>query len=292
VKKQVDIVVVIPVGPNTPIAFVKDTIESFIFYTRRSYQFIIADDSHQGIGNELKKTYRGIEIVATPRPMGGWAGLYINEATAFQFAIKNYVFKTLLKLDTDALVIGWEPEKEALELFNEHPSIGIAGQYPNDYDGNPWDIGWPRDRVLNGVASWKCIRRPIANWYLRKLYLRAIKNNYHAGESVFGGAYFMSYACLLKLHEEGLLPHKNLIGLNMGEDHIFSLLVKAVGYHFGTLSKPGQPFALAWKGLPTSPERLHNEGKKIIHSTRCWNDMSEEAIRNYFKQHRKVVAVS
>ena len=266
--------------------------DSFAFYTNSSYQFILADDSHQGIGKELQSVYPGIDVLPTPKPMGGWAGLYINEATAFRYAVENYQFKALLKLDTDALVIGRAPEEEVLRLFQSEPSIGMAGQYPNDYAGNSWDIGWPRDRVLNGATTWKYIRRPLTNWYLRKLYLQAKRNGYRAGESVFGGAYFMSYDCLLKLYTEGLLPHKKLAGLNMGEDHIFSLLVKAVGYHFGTLSAAGQPFALAWKGLPTSPERLHDEGKKIIHSTRFWNDLNEEDIRQYFKQHRVAVSIA
>jgi hypothetical protein len=289
VKKQVDVVVVIPVGPNVPIAFVKDTIDSYLYYTRSSHQFIIADDSHQGIGKELQLVYPGIDVLPTPKPMGGWAGLYINEATAYRFAVEHYRFKALLKLDTDALIIGCAPEEDAFRLFETEPSVGMAGQYPNDYDGKPWDIGWPRDRVLNGATTWKYFRRPLANWYLRKLYLKAKANHYNAGESVFGGAYFMRYDCLLRLYEEGLLPHKKLLGLNMGEDHIFSLLVKSIGFELGTLSAPGQPFALAWKGLPTSPERLHCEGKKIVHSTRCWNDMKEEEIRQSFKQHRVAV---
>lgn len=289
VKKEVEVVVVIPVGPNTPVAFVKDTIDSYIFYTKASYQFIIADDSQQAIGKALKTYLPDIDVIATVKPMGAWAGLYINEATAFQHAVLNYRFKALLKLDTDALVIGSAPEEAALKLFVNHPQIGMAGQYPNDYEGSAWDIAWPRSRVLNGATTWKFIRRPVANWYLRKLYFKAKANNYEAGESVFGGAYFMRYDCLLKLFEQGLLPHKKLIGLNMGEDHIFSLLVKAVGYELGTLSLPGQPFALAWKGLPASPEKLHAEERKIIHSTRFWNDMTEEKIRRYFQQHRQAV---
>ena len=288
-KKQFDIIIVIPIGPGSSVDFVKDTIDSYVFYTKSSYKIILADDSHQNIGNALQQFYPDIDVIATPKPMGGWAGLYINEATAFQHALVHYEFKAVLKLDTDALVIGPGPEEEALKLFAANPQIGMAGQYPNDYDGNPWDIGWPRDRVLNGATSWKYIRRPFTNWYLRKLYLKAKANNYVAGESVFGGAYFMSYACLVKLFEDGLLPYKKLAGLNMGEDHIFSLLVKSIGFELGTLSNAGQPFALAWKGLPTSPERLHEEGKKIIHSTRFWNDMKEENIRNYFKQHRIAV---
>jgi hypothetical protein len=291
-KAECDVIVVIPVGPNTSVNFVRDTIDSYCFYTKTTYKFIIADDSHQGIGKKLQALYPDIDVLTTPRPMGGWAGLYINEATAFRYAVSNYNFIALLKLDTDALIIGERPEEDALKLFATNSTVGMAGQYPNDYDNNPWDINWPRDRVLNGTTTWKFIRRPFANWYLRKLYIKAKANGYKTGESVFGGAYFMSYACLKKLLDEGLLPHAKLIGLNMGEDHIFSLLVKAIGFNLGTLSSKGLPFALAWKGLPASPEQLYKEGKKIIHSTRFWNDLKEEDIRRYFKQQREAVPVA
>lgn len=285
-KKEVSIVVVMPVGPNTPLAFVRDTLESYAFYTRRSFQFVIADDSHQGIGKAIQEIYPDIDVLTSAKPMGGWAGLYINEAIAFRHALQHYRFQALLKLDTDALVIGEAPEEEALALFAAHPTIGMAGQYPNDYDGKPWDIGWPRDRVLNGATTWKYIRRPFTNWFLRKLYKRAKANGYRAGESVFGGAYFLSYNCVQTLYNEGLLPLQNLIGLNMGEDHIFSLLVKAVGFNFGTLSAKGQSFGLAWKGLPAAPEQLFTEGRKIIHSTRFWKEQKEEEIRRYFTHQR------
>lgn len=285
-KKEIEVVVVLPVGPNVPIAFVADTIESYCFYTRSSCKIIIADDSHQGIGKQIQTIFDDVDVIPTPRPMGGWAGLYINEATAFRHAVMHYRFKALLKLDTDALIIGEAPEEQALELFAKTPTIGLAGQYPADYFGKLWDIGWPRDRVLNGATTWRYIRRPFTNWFLRQVYIKAKAFGYRAGESVFGGAYFMSYACLRKLLELGYLPHQKLIGLNMGEDHIFSLLVKAAGFHLGSLSAPEQPFGLAWKGLPVSPEQLLHDKKKIVHSTRFWEGMDEQEIRAYFKQHR------
>lgn len=261
--------------------------ESFAFYAGTSYKFVLTDDSHEGTGQEVQQLYPDADLLTTQRPMGGWAGLYINEATAFRHALERYDFDVLLKLDTDALVIGPEPAREAVELFNRCPKIGMAGQYPNDYFGKPWDRGWPRDRVLNGATTWKYIRRPFSNWYLRKIYRKALANGYEAGESVFGGAYFMSFDCLQKLAKAGFLPMLQLRGLNMGEDHIFSLLVKAVGLELGNLADAGQPFGLSWKGLPVSPERLRTDAKKIVHSTRYFEEMKEEEIRAYFRQFRR-----
>src|SRR5436305_1376914 len=138
-KKDVEVIVVIPVGPGCMLSFIADTIESYIYYSRHSYQFIIADDSHRNTGAHLKLLYPDIEVVATSRPMGRWGGLYITLSHAFRYALKHYNFKVLLRMDTDALVIGRSPETVAINFFTKNPHIGIAGQYPFDYNGNPWN---------------------------------------------------------------------------------------------------------------------------------------------------------
>lgn len=286
-KRYVDIVLVIPAGPGTSPSFLTDTILSFIHYTASTYQIILIDDSGQGLGRKVQQSIPEIEILYNSKPSGAWAGLYVSLANAFSHALNKYEFRLLMKMDTDALVIGPDPEKEAMELFSSNPSMGIAGQYKFDYNGKPWDIGWPRDRILNGATTWKFFRRPLPNAVLRKLYIRAAENGYVAGESVFGGSCFYNHSLLLRLQQHKLLPNKLLGGLNLGEDHIFSLLTKAMGFHLGDLSLPGLPFALAWKELPAAPGQLFEEGKKIIHSTRQWGDMNEDQIRHFFKDKRQ-----
>lgn len=286
-KRYVDIVLVIPAGPGTSPVFLADTILSFIHYIASTYQVIVIDDSGQGLGNEIQRDIPEVEVLYSKKPSGAWAGLYVSLSGAFSHALEKYNFKLLMKMDTDALVIGPGPEKEAFELFSSDTSLGIAGQYKFDYNGNPWDIAWPRDRILNGATTWKFIRRPLPNAMLRKLYIKAVKKGYIAGESVFGGSCFYSHSLLLALHRNRLLPNKLLGQLNLGEDHIFSLLAKAMGFNLGDLSLPGLPLALAWKELPASPEQLHTERKKVVHSTRKWEQMDEEQIRNFFKAKRQ-----
>lgn len=285
-KHSAKIVVVVPIGPNSSVEFIADTIESYIHYTNSTYKILLADDSHQQVSEQVKKIYPDVDVIYTTKPMGGMSGLYINLAHAFNYALKHYDFDLVFKLDTDALVIGKEPEKEALEMFHTHPDIGIAGQYPTDYFGKPWDRGWPRARILNGVFTWKFIRRPYANTLLRKLFIKAIDNGYRPGESVFGGAYFISRQALEKLNGEGLLPYSKLVNLNLGEDHLFSLLFKSAGYNLGDLSSGDASFACAWKGLPASPEELYFKKKKIIHSVRKWDNMDEKDIRRFYKEKR------
>ena len=278
---------VMPIGPDSSCEFIRDSIHSFIHYTRSAYKIILADDSHQGIGAAIAATVPGCDVIVSKARLGGWAGLYINLSLAFAHALQHYRFKALLKLDTDALVIGPAPEKEAVELFTANPHMGIAGQYPNDYFGNPWDIEWPRRRILNGTRTWKFIKRPFANLALMKLYKQALQNGYRTGESVFGGAYFMSEPLLIQLHASGLLPYEKFRSLNLGEDHLFSLLAKATGFALGCLSAEGMPFGCAWKGLPVSPHQLAQDNKKIIHSVRYWKEMKETEIRAYFSAKRK-----
>lgn len=122
---------------------------------------------------------------------------------------------------------------------------------------------------------------------LRKQYKKAVANGYHAGESVFGASYFISAPCLQALNSEGLLPDERLRTVYLEEDHIFSLLVKAAGFHLHDLSAGNLPFGCDWKELPDSPENLVANGKRIIHSTRRWKQMNEDHIRQYFREQRK-----
>jgi hypothetical protein len=94
-KPYFDVVIVIPIGPNSSPAFIIDTIESYIFYTQATYTFILADDSHQGVGAQVKKTFPDAVVLLTDKPMGGWAGLYINLARSFAYALEHYDFIVL-----------------------------------------------------------------------------------------------------------------------------------------------------------------------------------------------------
>jgi len=288
-KSFFDLIVVIPVGPNSNVEFVTDTINSFIFHTKSTHKIIIADDSQQLLGVQLQKNFPNADVVKSKKSMGAWAGLYIMLSLAYRYAIEKYEFIVLLKMDTDALVIGNDPEMEALHLFKTNPLVGIAGQYPSDYYGKPWNLHWPKARILNRTTTWKFISNPVANLFLRRLYNAAVKNGYKTGESVFGGAYFISNDFLKVLHQKKLLPNYRFKKTNLGEDHFFSLMAKASGFELGNLSSGKLPFGCAWQGLPAAPWQLIEDGKKIIHSTRYWQNMDEEQIRDYFRNKRQIV---
>lgn len=263
-----------------------DTVMSFMYYTRVGYRIVLMDGSDQGVGTRIQEHYPWLEVVFPERPAGGGASLYVNLSLTYKQILQRYRFDVLLKLDTDALVTGPEPEQPALETFRCDPLAGIGGQYPNDYRGRPQDAGRPGKHFLHSVLSWEYIRRPRANLILRRHYHRALTHGYRPGESVFGGAYFMSERLLQQLDDAGLLPDFRLRNLSLDEDRLFALLARSQGFTLVNLSEGDLPFACAGKGLPDSPEELLLRGKKIIHSTRCWGMMDEGEIRHFFRRQR------
>lgn len=288
-----DVIAVVPVGPGSDPFFVRDTIESFLHFTSAPHKVLILDDSMQNIGEAVREKYPDVDVLRTKKSSGGTlGGLYVSLSHAFKYLLERYSFKLVLKLDTDALLIAPGVDKDALQLFDTLPNTAIAGQFPLDYNGDPWDIGFPRDRIINGTTTWKGIKRPFANLVLRKLHRQALKNGYKTGESVFGGAYFLSVDFLRQLDAAKLLPEYRIRTLNLGEDHLFSLLAKTVGMDLGSLSGENQPFACAWKSLPASPEQLLAEGRKVVHSTREWNDVAEDQIREYFRSIRTLPEIN
>ena len=287
-KKFFELVVVIPIGPTCNAEYITDTVDSILHYTTASLKIIFADDSQKQTGDLLKSIYTNADVVTTAKSMGKLCGLYINLSQAFQHALQHYSFTALLRMDTDALIIGDDPVREAVQLFKQHPDIGIAGQYPLDYNGNEWDKGWPRFQLSRFTHILKMWKRPLVNFQLRKHYKRAVKHGYIMGESVFGGACFYSNKCLAAMNDAGLLKKEIFKTLDLEEDHLFAILAKSVGMNFGDLSSGNKPFACAWKNLPASPEQLYETHKKIIHSVRGYNNIKEPEIRRFFRQRRKL----
>jgi len=291
-KQHFEIVAVMAIGPNSKLEYILDTLNSFLYYTTSTHKIIILDNTRKNVSSEIKKAIPDIDILTIDKVSGTLAKLYVNLSIAFKYAIDNYTFDALMKIDDDALVIGESPEKEVIQLFKENPKVGIAGmhvygQYPLDFAGNKWDNNYARTTILVGTCTWKLLKRPFVNLALRKLVLKAFYNGYEIGEYIFGGTYFFSEDFIEKLDKAGYLPLYKIRNAILADDHIFSLLAKVVGLEFGDLATGDLPLGLWWKELPASPEMLLQRKKKIIHSTRKWENMNEDDIRDYFKKLRQ-----
>jgi len=285
-KQPVKLLVMIPVGPigsGYRFEHLVDTITSVIHYTTPDRRIIIQDNSTPThIGEKIQELFPELIVIRTPENYGLYGGLYKAESLAYLFAHATFDFQVLIRMDIDALMIGHNVEDDAIAYFNEHPKVGLLGTYLAAGEG----AYWPGKQLTRQMGVMGFIQdRP--RWsMLRKLFTAAYKHGYELGEHIIGGTAIYSPVFMDKVVREGYLLREEIRRFKLQEDHIFSLLCKAVGMDMADFTGPGQPMAVAWKGLPCSPQELVESGKKLVHSTRFYGDMNEEQIRTYFSARR------
>jgi hypothetical protein len=247
VNENVPLVVVLTVGPNSHVGAALGTLESALQHTDPGAAIIVADGSGRGAGRRFQAKVPRIQVVGSPE--AAESNPYITLAQGLAYAVERYRFDALLRLDPDALILRARPEAEAIRLFREQPAVGIAGQCPRGYAGNPNEYIREREQALNAdlrVAN--RLRNPAAR-ALHRLYRQAAAHGYTPTENIFGSAYFLSEDCVRRLRDAGLLPNQRLQGLRVPPDHLMGLLVKAVGKEVGALPGERGPFACPWQIL-------------------------------------------
>jgi hypothetical protein len=279
-----DTVFVIPVGPKCRPDFVGDTIESVRFFAPMA-RIIIVDDTGSGRGTELEQRYRVTVVLATAHGLFG--SLYLNLSAGFTEALRQ-PFRILVRLDTDALIAGDDFERKAIDSFQADRRLGSLGSFRIGYDEGFRDRSWAKQRILVFFAlrSWS---RPRATVMIARLLARARRNGYKFGESIMGGAVVYRYEAIAAMKEAGLLGRAELTATRLQEDHIFGLCLLSVGYQLGEFGNRNDelPMGVHWKGLPASPKELIERGKSVIHSTKSFESMDEEAIRREFRSARR-----
>jgi hypothetical protein len=279
-----DTVFVIPVGPTCRFDFVGDTIESVQFFAPLA-RIVIVDDTGTGRGVEFERRDRITVVAATVHGLFG--NLYLNLSAGFTEALRQ-PFKILVRLDTDALIAGDDFEKKAIDSFHADRRLGSLGSFRIGYDEGMRDRSWAKQRILVFFAlrSWS---RPRATVMIARLLARARRNGYKFGESIMGGAVVYRYEAVAAMKEAGLLGRAELTATRLQEDHIFGLCLLSLGYQLGEFGnrRDDLPMGVHWRGLPASPKELMERGKSVIHSTKYFESMDEEAIRKEFRSARE-----
>ncbi len=289
--KETTLVTVIPVGPTCKLDFVLDTIESVVHYITSPNVSIVLDDSGKGTGSAVQERFPEVVVLPTERNYGKDAGLYLNLSRGFAFAYENYAFDVLLRMDTDALVIGPDPEVDAIDYFRQHPGAGIIGSYRVDCNGDTRHFFWGRNQLAKevSVTAGQVGRDPreAGRQFLRQTLDQSRKYGYEDGEHCMGGAYFTSRECIGRLYENRLLSREEISWSKLQEDMLFGLLMYSVGLQHGDFATGEFPMGLRWRGLPCSPEDLSRRRKKVTHSTRFFKTLTEPEIREYFRARRQ-----
>jgi hypothetical protein len=280
-----DVTVVLPVGPSHEERFVRDTIDSVSQFLPTS-RLIVLDDSGANMGRRLAPAEA--TVITTPDGYQGLEGqLYRRLSLGYREALRQ-AFDVLLRLDTDAVLLGGTFAEQAKRVFTENPRIGALGGYRTNYDGTPRSYAWPAWRIRRMLTA-EAIRDPRRALRIGQLVVRAHRyGGYVRGEFVQGGAMIYAPAAIRALEEADLLDDRRLARSGMQEDHIFGLCLRSLGFEmleFGT-ADDNLPCATTWKGLPASPEELVAAGKEIIHSTKFYGDREESEIREVFRNAR------
>ena len=80
---------------------------------------------------EVKHQFPDVIFVTNPRNYGKGLGLYTSLCDAYCYALDHFDFPALLRLDTDAMIIGHDPELPIIEFFKNNPNVGLAGMHVN-----------------------------------------------------------------------------------------------------------------------------------------------------------------
>ncbi len=271
------IAVVVPAGPHDDAA---DTLRSVLCYMDPELLLVIDDTHGRGIGFDDPRV-----MVFTPpaSPPGAHGGLWVKLAAAFRYAAQRADFDVLLRLDTDALILGPGVAEAAAERFGRDPSTGALGAYRVGPDGQQRDWTPARKILLSEVGL-----RGLRHWRARRRIRQLVAGapGYVPGEHALGAAVLYRGDMVREWDRRGMLDYAELGASRLGEDHLFGLLTVAAGYRIADFSGPGDPLALRWQGLPAAPDDLLAAGKLITHSVRYWVGMSEAEIRQFFATHR------
>lgn len=284
-KEPIKLVVVIPVGPNARVDYVRDTVESVHFFTGPSRKIVIVDDSHNGKGDQVADM-DDVVIVPTPHNMGRYWGLYASLCFGMRHAVETCHFDVCLRMDADALVTGPHPEDAGAEYFQRNPNIGLTSDYWYDCNGERRDNAYPIAELRSELKWTRLFKTPTRWRAYRRLVKQAKQYGYQIGENCFGGSYFISGDCVRRLYDIDALPYRPIKGAFLEEDHIFSLIIRSIGMELGDFCTGDLPMAQALRGMPISPQDVLDRGKLVVHSTRFWADIEEDAIRTFFKEHR------
>ena len=284
---MISVAVVIPVGPDPVEEFVRDTVLSVLGWCAPDARVVLVDDSAGPVPARVAAALPRTQVVPVRgAPSGIHGGLYLAVGRGFHLA-RTLDPRVVLRLDSDAVVVGPQPEADAARYFDAHPEVGLLGSYRVTVTGGQrsfaWAAGQLQQETRRRQRSLHDLRRARA---LRRIARQAARHGYEPGEHALAAASFFSRACLDALCDSGLLDLEALRSSGLVDDHLTGVVVRSLGFALGDFAPDPHPVGVAWKGLPLPPEELLARGKKVVHSVKSYRGSDEAALRAYFAGHR------
>jgi hypothetical protein len=247
---------------------------------------VVADNTREGLdpmgsGQLLAIEYLRFPSTGRSTTLGQ---LYFNLTRCFDRILDTYDFDVVLRLDDDALIIGPDPDADAVRYFASHPHVGCLGSFRITCTGYPRSFAHPAKTLRRELYSVAALRHPRRWKALRDLYTLARRQGYEDGEHCLGAACFFSHAALSAMRAKGLFANPALVTTGLGDDHMYGLLVRAAGFEIDDFATGPHPLGVALRGLPMSPGKLMESGKKIVHSLKDHDGRSQAELRDEFRR--------
>lgn len=290
--------VLMPAGPDTAREYLDDTIESVIHHIGASNCILaVIDDSRQNrfayVGNAFPNAVviKAVDYAEDAASVTRGA-LFSKQAHALKHLVQRYRFDVLLRMDTDALMIGDAPHEDVLTFLKARPDVGIVGAFRRRGDGS--DKAWAMAAKGRQLSREMSLRHGFRNLALlrtlRRLVRRAEAHGYTRGDMCTGGAFFMAPGAIMAIEEQGLFDLEALRHSKLADDALFALLCCAVGYRLSDLPDDNDLLAINWRGLPMPVEELVSRNKKIVHPVKDADLAAEPRVRAYFRKRREDAA--
>jgi hypothetical protein len=291
------VAVIMPIAPDpAEVERCRDTVASIAAWERAVRWIVLVDDADQT--RDLASTVRcdGLELVALPRPAcASRAGLLdritANVLAGLAWVRQHTTADLVMKIDADALVIG--PFADTIQrAVSEDSSIGLVGSYSRTCTGarrdfSPWAPNVQRAgrRVQRHGRALRLATGRRAR--VRQIVVHARSVGYEWGEHALACAFAIPRHVYASWGDQGLLDDPCLfLGSNLGDDPVLGLLVRHSGKRLANLVDEGEPFGVAWRGLPFPPPELLERGHSIVHCVKNDAEWPEERIREFFGAQR------
>lgn len=288
--------VLMPVGPRAKLENVKDSIEAFRFYMPDSDSvMVILDDTRSSLDLTQLVDDR-IEIISTASLISdrearhSTKGLFfVKQWLCLKDVARRYQWECFLRLDDDALITGPMPHHDAVTFFEQHPGVGQLGAYHRRGDGTDKREAMAKKGALirSELKPLKRLTKPAAFRRLSSLLRRARQHDYHLGDMITGGSFFLSARATDDILNQTADDVKAYGVSLLDDDLLYSIHVAAAGLKLADFSDLDQIMAINWRGLPLPLEEIVRRQKKIIHPVKEPDDATHEPkVRAFFRTQR------
>jgi hypothetical protein len=282
----------LPVGPGTHLPFLFDTLESIERFALPHHQILLVDDSAEDIGAKSKAQFPKIDVLVMRKPgedatRSVTGNFFEKISRSIKHATENYSFQALMRMDADALMCNSGGDANGMEIFLANAKLGMIGSFKTRCDGQPRDFQWSADH-LKKEAGFQLLpdKRKLSD-SLNVLLKPARAHGYEDGENIIAPGSMTSRAACEKMCAHPLYGSPLFRPTKLGDDHLNSLFLRAVGFEPGDFATGDLPLGVWLKNLEWSPEEIVQRGKCVAHSVRSYKDLDEKQVRAEFKKLRQ-----